>query len=192
MPDDSPKAYIFEARGASFSMVTGRATAALRTPLPDQHPLYEKIGRVAAVSAELEHVLDQMIWDLAKGEHAALSCITGQIAGPFGRFRAIKALCGLRKIAKELTDEINKLDSPIMKTSQKRNRVVHDAWYHEITDNHHISQGQFRSQAHKESDFGYETISDAEMDDIVNEIRAHLETLYPLRQKLIDALSPSQ
>lgn len=190
MSDDPPKATTLSASAISISMFSGRASATLQSPLPDQHPFYEKIGRVSALWARLEHQLDQMIWDLAKGERAALSCITGQIMGSSGRFRAIKALCELRQIPKELADNIKSMDHPILQTSLKRNRIVHDAWYHEVTDNQPTTQGQFRSQTYKDHDFGYEPISEEEIIDLLKRINAHLEVLYPLRQRLINALSP--
>ncbi len=175
--------------GASFGMTTMRGIMTLRAPLPDKHPLYEKIGRVAALWAELEHILDQMIWDLAKGEPPAISCITGQIMGSSGRFRAIKALCELRNMPQNLADQIKKLDQPILATSLKRNRILHDAWYHETTADQPDTQGQFRSQIYKDHDFGYEPISDEEIENAIQTINKHIDALRPLRNALIEALS---
>ena len=42
----------------------------LRRPLPDNHPAYSLIGRVAAEWARLEHILDTIIWELAGLEPA--------------------------------------------------------------------------------------------------------------------------
>ena len=119
---------------AGLSITSGRASLTILGPLPENHPFYEKIGRVAASWARLEHTLDLMIWELAKGEQPAISCITSQIMGSSGRFRAIKALCELRHVSTAVATEINNLDRPIFQTSLKRNRLVHDAWYMEQSD----------------------------------------------------------
>ena len=41
--------------------------------LPDAHPFYALIGRVAAEWARLEHNLDLIIWDLLKSPEDAAS-----------------------------------------------------------------------------------------------------------------------
>ena len=98
-------------------------------PLPDQNPFYALIGRVAAEWAQIEHILDLTIWDLCAADHLLASCITGQIAGQYGRFNAIHALAAAKGFDKKMLDRIEHLSNTTAGLSKRRNRFVHDAWY---------------------------------------------------------------
>jgi hypothetical protein len=71
----------------------------LHNLLPEDHPTYALIGRVAAEWARLEHKLDVMIWEMAKLPFEVGSCITGQMVGHAPRFNAISALGAIRGLS---------------------------------------------------------------------------------------------
>lgn len=191
MTNETPK--IASATGRADGAATATAIATVLRPLPEEHPFYEQIGRVAALWARLEHILDLMIWELADGARmAAISCVTGQIMGPSGKFRALAALCELRGVPKDVSKKISKLAQPVFQTSLKRNRIVHDAWFTEETDSAGIKQGQFRSQTSKPHSFGFEDITEAEIDETIKKVRSHIELLSLARAALSGVLTPSR
>ena len=55
-------------------------------------PIYSLVGQVASSWAHIDHLLDILIWQLADVDAQAGACITAQISGAYGRFRAVIAL----------------------------------------------------------------------------------------------------
>jgi hypothetical protein len=70
---------------------TGTANVALGTAIwsgkelprqpPKEHPIYALIGQVAAAWAQVDHLLDILIWQLADVDPQAGACITAEITG---------------------------------------------------------------------------------------------------------------
>lgn len=96
MPDDSKKVELFAA-GGSLSVVSSSAALTIGPVLraysrpPDNHPIYHVIGQVAAEWSALEHILDQVIWELLGPPTEQGACITSQLMGVGPRCRAIIA-----------------------------------------------------------------------------------------------------
>jgi hypothetical protein len=65
---------------------------------PSDDPIYALIGRVASTWSHLEHILDEIIWDLVGIEASRVACITGQIIGATNRYRAITSLIKQRML----------------------------------------------------------------------------------------------
>lgn len=108
------------------------ATAEVHSPLgsaaPD-HPIFSLIGRVMAEWGYYEHILDQIIWSLARHDQTILACITSQLMGPRPRFLAILALlqnCGANS---SLINKVTELSNKSNGTNDERNRFAHDAWF---------------------------------------------------------------
>lgn len=160
-----------------MSVASGRATLTVIGPMPDDHPMLSVVGQIASQWAHIEHVLDTIIWSLAGAEPKTCACITAQLAGPYARFRAIISLANVLGLDAKLVTRITDLSYKIQGKSEKRNRVVHDPWYSDVsmevnctdknedestpgTDGHSIetklksSPAQFKSVPFKHYNFG--------------------------------------
>jgi hypothetical protein len=166
-------------------MVTGRATLSVHGPLPAGHPIYATIGLVTAEWAQIEHILDLIIWELADVRQAIGSCITGQMMGHAPRFKAIQALGLLRGLDTRLLKSIESLSNQIAGLAVERNRIVHDAWYIEHTSG---QVGQFKSPSHKRNKFGIDDIDVTAVDATLSKIQTKLTQVHKLRADIIGAL----
>jgi hypothetical protein len=83
MPKTGPEPKMHVATGSTgmFAMTGMQATLSVHGPLPPDHPLYARIGRVASEWAHIEHILDLIIWKLANIHDKQGACITSQILG---------------------------------------------------------------------------------------------------------------
>ena len=137
---------IAEGVGVAAGTSTAVAVSRVIVPLPDDHPFYAVIGRVAAEWSQLEHLLDIIIWDLSGVEHDAGACITAQMMGVGNRLQAIMALGERRSLSKKIPERVNSLTEKSFKPGEARNRIVHDTWYIKSVSR---QLGQFRSMARK-------------------------------------------
>jgi hypothetical protein len=150
-------------------MVTGFARAVTHHPLPADHPFYANIGRVASEWAHIEHILDLVIWELARVEQQPLgACITAQIMGVGGRCKAIVALGGLRGLSAEILKRVRTLMSHSYPVADLRARVVHDPWYIEPEAG---QVGQFKSMAYSDQRHGIKDVTQTEIDDTIKRIQ---------------------
>jgi hypothetical protein len=133
------------------------------TPPPD-HGIYQLIGRVAAEWSRLEHALDRIIWTLAEVLYPDGACITSQLMGATARYKVITAQLNLRTTQdgrfKVYLPRIKTLRDRSYEPQEKRNRIIHDAWY---LDAEEKAPGQFRSWPHKNPQFG---VRGVDLDDI--------------------------
>jgi hypothetical protein len=127
--------------------------------LPDDHPAFALIGRVAAEWSYLEHTLDRIIWRLSKDDAASIGCITAQLMGAAPRYKAIHAQLIRLGSPPRIVDAVNSLMQSTFDISEKRNRIIHDVWY-AMSD---LSPAQFRVWPKKDQRFG---ISNVDLDDI--------------------------
>jgi hypothetical protein len=89
---------------------------------------YELVGRVASDWATLELLVNDCFWALAGVPYGFGAAITAQIYTLDGRLKALAAILHLRK-EEDLATKINKFSQNVRRTSEKRNRMVHDAWW---------------------------------------------------------------
>jgi hypothetical protein len=128
MPDpEKPKHLSGSVKGTTSS--SGQLTVTARHQLPADHPAYALIGRVTARWAQVEHALDEIIWELAGLDHETGSCITGQLSGYRGRIEVAYSLLIKRGMSKDTKRKLDKLIKSLQDPYDKRNRFVHDAWY---------------------------------------------------------------
>lgn len=104
-----------------------------RQPSPE-HPIYALVGQVAANWSHIDHLLDILIWQLADVDPPAGACITAQIGGTYGRFKAVIALLTFHqqrtnKNLKPLLDKATELSQKANGPAEGRHRAVHDPWY---------------------------------------------------------------
>jgi hypothetical protein len=154
--------------------------AKVLTSLPSDHPFYAVIGRVAAEAARLEHTFDLIIWELSGVNHELGSCITGQLAGSYGRFNAIQALAAAKGCGQELLDEIETLANKSNNALRRRHRFVHDAWYTEGG----AHAGQFKSLIPKEAKFGIHDVSKEYAEQTIELLKKRATEVGELRSKL--------
>lgn len=119
--------------GLATAGLTAETTIRSFTRPPDDHPVYNLIGRVAAEWAQLEHTLDRTIWKLAKVPGSRGACVTAQMMGVWPRFNAIEALLTQRSgklpAMQEFIKPVQTLTRKCRDTSEERNRIIHDPWY---------------------------------------------------------------
>jgi hypothetical protein len=166
-------------------MVTGQAVLSVHGPLPADHPIYATVGLITAESAQLEHILDLIIWELAGVTQPIGSCITGQMMGHAPRFNVIQALGRLRGLDAQLLKSIQSLSNQLFEVAGERNRIVHDAWYIEHTSG---QIGQFKSISHKKNDFGFVDIDVAAINATLSKMQDKLAKVQELRADIITAI----
>ncbi len=166
------------------------AVIAKQTPLPEDHPFYPLIGRVAAEWAQLEHVLDLIIWDLTEGDKITNSCVTGQIMSHSPRFKAILALAEHRGYNKKTLSDIKSLRQKMFGVSEKRNRYIHDAWILQTFGEDMGEVGQFQNYSEKNKAFGFSPISGKDILNCIDEIKNKTKMISVLRSKLLDGPKP--
>ena len=97
-------------------------------PLPADHPIYASIGRVVAAAASFEHRLDALIWSVLRLKNRRGAAVTAQMVGAHPRLNALIALCNERGWDDAVV-ELRQLARKCHKPYDRRNRVVHDAWF---------------------------------------------------------------
>lgn len=157
---------------------TFSATLTVFDQPPDNHPIYNLVGRVAAEWARLEHELDLIIWALAGIVPERGSCFTAQIIGHSNRCFTIIALATHNGISQEIIDRVEKLRNRIFGISERRNRIIHDPWY---VDYQGSMTAQFKSMPKKELKYGITEVADAEINSVISIIRDRIDDCRKLR-----------
>lgn len=127
------------------------------TTLPEDHAVNGLVGQVAARWSEVEHMLDRAIWRLAELDEKTGACLTGQILGSGNRITAILALCHHRGVDPKLVKRLRSVSEEILVSQNRRNRILHDAWYIEepMEETH-----QFKAMAKGEFLFGLHPVDE--------------------------------
>jgi hypothetical protein len=141
-------------------------------PAPE-HPIYSLVGQVAASWAHIDHLLDILIWQLADVDAQAGACITAQIGGTYGRFKAVIALLTFHqqrtnKNLKDLIGKATELSQKANNYGEGRHRAVHDPWYEYPYSADQTAQ--FRAMSNKDPKYGVEPVD-------LNNVKATLEDI---------------
>ncbi|MEX0802024.1 MAG: hypothetical protein WD688_01695 [Candidatus Binatia bacterium] len=160
------------------------------TGLPDDHNIYNLIGRVASDWAHVEHLFDLIIWKMLGTDSARGACVTAQVMSAFGRCKAIVALLThhQQKTGKDMSGLIDKTTELMNKSSSlsdRRNRIVHDPWY-VITAND--APAQFRAMPHKDHRFGIHPIDATAISETLTDIKKYFDRVDALRHAISAAL----
>ena len=126
-------------------------------------------------------MLDLIIWELTQIKPELGSSITGQMMGHSPRFRALLALARTRGLKSALVTEIKKLSERMFEAAERRNRLVHDAWY--VSDETK-NVAQFRSSSHKSDRHGFRRIEEKEITQTIGIIRDRIGDVSSLRGKI--------
>ena len=116
------------------------------------------------------------------------ACITAQIAGTFGRFKAVIALLtfhqqrtniNLEPLITKATELSHKANGP----GERRHRSVHDPWYEYpgSTD----QTGQFRAMPSKDPRFGITQVDLDELDGALDDIKKFSERVEAFRKDVL-------
>jgi hypothetical protein len=157
-------------------------------PLPEEHPFYTLIGRVASEWAHLEHILDTTIWGLLGASQELTACVTSQIMGVGPRCKAIETLCCAHELEESVKQPFRKLMSDSYDLSEGRNRAVHDFWVVEAEPD---KARQFRAMAYKDKRFGLVEVSKTEIEELLKNIKTFQERASKLGRVALDALEAS-
>jgi hypothetical protein len=151
--------------------------------LPADHPIHALVGRVASEWAHVEHLLDLIIWQLAKVEEPIGACLTGQMLGSFARITAIQALCINRKLGPEIIKKVQELSKKMKGSQDRRNRILHDAWY--VGDTTGLEQ--YRSMARDEFESGFKPIDEDYLKQTLEKISRRVADIHDLRNAITAA-----
>jgi hypothetical protein len=98
------------------------------------HFIAQWIGVIASSWAMFEFTIDMAIWRLADLHPHKGSCITSQLANVSRRLNAWASLVDQFKPNARQKKEINKFIELSNALSRKRNRIIHDPWFHKGSD----------------------------------------------------------
>jgi hypothetical protein len=149
---------------ASISFSMAPATLRAYTKLPENHPFYALVGRIASEWSFLEMSLDTLIWTLADIEDAAIgACITSSLMGVGPRCKVILSLCKRLGISEKTQKDFRTLMNDSYPIADLRARWVHDPWYADAaTPDDATKAAQYRNMPYSDPVFG---IKDRSIDD---------------------------
>lgn len=177
------------ATGRATMTLVAAGTATVHYPLPEDHPFYAKIGRVAAEWARFEHLLDLIIWGLSGVDGPVGAAITAQMLGSTNRLKSVIALGMLKKLKKQTIEAVTKLLRVSYDPGDARNRIVHDSWFIQPTTG---QIGQFRAMAAKDLRYGLVDIDEKEVETLLTRIQQLAERAHELREQISSELQASR
>jgi hypothetical protein len=164
--------HTMKAEGGASKLAGGDATMIIHTPLPPDHPMHSLVGQVASRWALVENFLDRTIWQLAKLDQPTGACLTAQITGSHARLVAIYALCLHQKKSDKILKQIRELQFKFKGAQDRRNRVLHDAWY--VEDSGQLTE-QFKSMARDEYLIGFHPVDEDFIKETLAKMQRRLE-----------------
>jgi hypothetical protein len=159
----------------------GTSEPSIHSPLPHDSPIHNLVGRIAANWSQVEHLLDLIIWQLARLDDPTGACLTGQIIGSFGRIYAIKALCIHRGLSVSVLDQVGILGKNLKGIQDRRNRILHDPWYFEIATQ---QTEQYKSMARDEFLSGFYKVDEAYLQKTLASIGRRIDMVGALRNAI--------
>jgi hypothetical protein len=177
-----------KAESGKFAITGGTVAFALHQRLPPEHPIHSLIGQIASDWAAVEHLLDLIIWQLAKLDEETGACITAQVMGSFPRMLTIIALCERRGLDASILNQARDLVGKMKGPQDRRNRILHDAWFVEANSG---QTEQFKSMAKEELLYGFHPVDEAYVRETLAKIGRRIEMAGKLRNAIMDALSSS-
>ena len=174
---DGPKNYEIQTETGIFKLTSSPVVMSMHTRLPEDHPFYALVGRVASEWSHLEHILDETIWDLLRADKALAACVTSQLLAVGQRCNAIDLLGRARGISDNFRRPYRQLRQDAFSVADRRNRIVHDAWLFEMVSG---KPHQFRAMPVADPKFGPQEISEDEISDTLSKI-------YDLQSRAVEA-----
>jgi hypothetical protein len=181
-PPETPKTVSGVGTASGISIVTGVGAFRIHKPLPEDHPFYSLIGKIASEWAHLEHALDLLIWDLIEAPHQVCACVTAQIMGATPRFNTLIALATWKQKDEKIIEQIRSLMRKTYDIQEARNRIAHDPWYIETQSD---APGQFKSMPRSSLDYGLRDVDEKYIKETIRKIRARAESIRALWNPLM-------
>jgi len=175
------QSHVMNAEVSDRAVMSDSLSARAYERLSPDHDCYRLIGRVAEEWAQLEHALDEIIWELSGVSPYFGSCITGQMIGVTPRFRAVIALATAKGLAVHKIEEVRVLMNDTYNPQDQRNRIVHDPWY---LDKETGQPAQFRSMPSKKLLYGIVDIDIKEINATIDRIGRRTQRVRTLRNEL--------
>lgn len=154
-------------------------------PLPDNHPFYELVGRVASEWGHLEHIVDLTIWKLLGVDQRLGACLTAQFQGLPQRCNAVDSLGIASGLTEEQVRPFRQLKNNAVDNAGWRARWVHDPWFVQEGD----KPAQFRAMPAVDPRFGLQEISEDEIKNTITQIKKLQEQAKRAQQIVFGALA---
>jgi hypothetical protein len=167
--------------GVSATASVGQLRVEIHEPLPEAHPIYALVGRVASEWSRYEGVLDAIIWELASLHGPVGACITAQIMSAGSRLISIKALAKEKQLWDRAKNDLGQIEARTFGLQPRRNRAVHDPWYWEISTK---ETKQHKSKPKEQLTFGLVPVEEAVLGELIREILELIELASKLRLAL--------
>ena len=153
--------------------------------LPADHTVHNLVGRVANDWAFVEHLLDEIIWQLAGHDAATGACLTAQIMGAWPRMLTITALCTNRRLPEKVLNQIDDVGRKLRGVQDRRNRILHDPWY--LEDASQQTQ-QYRAMPKDELVIGFQEVTEQYLLETLEKIERRITMVNELKQAITAAL----
>lgn len=164
-----------------FAFNAPTARIEIHEPLPQDHPVYALVGRVASEWSHFEGVLDLIIWGLAGLSGPIGACITAQMMGAGNRLVTVQSLAQERGIFPKISRQLESLSQRSKNPQDERNRAVHDPWFWEKNSR---TLAQHRSKPKKEPVFGFVPIDVQKLEKLIVDITDLRSRAMSLREKI--------
>jgi hypothetical protein len=161
----------------------------VHSPLPDNHPVYRKIGLLVAKWAYFEHLLDVLYWEVSRLPPSEGIFETGMIVQYQKKKEALLDAVKQRVIDTSIKQRLEALLTDAEKQSAERNRAVHDAWYEREPDKAlHQYKGAAPAKLKHLPDasvLGLQPIDEMDLDQTIAMINRHVEKLLAIRGEIL-------
>jgi hypothetical protein len=163
------------------------ARASEHIPIPDEH--YAAMGKVADSWADLEFEIDQLIWEFLQTAQALGACVTAQMISVHPRMNALIALAKLWEISAAHLDDLGRFYGKIGPLADKRNRLIHDKRFIELTKKQVV---RFEVSAKSRSKFEPVPETIGSLTNFAREVTAMQLEFLLIKQRVLTELSASQ
>jgi hypothetical protein len=156
---------------------------------PDDHPIYNWIGRIAAKWARFEHDLDKLIWSLTAMPEGIGACVTGPLLGYTNKFLVLVALLKHLNVVENLIRRTMNLFQDAETRVEERNRCIHDAWFHDtgsktLHQHKSVTRKDVRKKSNEKLTFGLQSKTEADLAETIKAIGELIERLSILHKEI--------
>lgn len=163
---------------------TCSGTITVHSPLPDDHPVYRKIGLLVAKWAHFEHLLDVLYWEVSR-----LPPSEGIFQTRQEKSKAVLKELNQPDFDTSIFQPLKALLEEAETQAAERNRAVHDAWYEREPDKAlHQYKGAAPAKLKHLPDasvLGLQPIDEMDLDQTIAMVNRHVEKLLAIRGEIL-------
>lgn len=157
---------------------------------PQDHPIYNWVGRIAAKLANLEHDLDKLIWKVSGVSEDVGACITGPLLGYSSKFLVLIALLKQLNFKEGIIKRAMQLNQDADTQAEERNRCIHDVWLLETSSKtlhqrKSVTRKDVKKGPKEKLTFGITPKSEKELEDTLKAISNLIERLSNLHADIV-------